>query len=144
MHSLILFKHAPPQHGVLLSKIGICLSSKWQPNSSLNLACKPLAILVDIIAHENLHYLRILELGVGTGRASLPTLEALGGASNKTPPRLPFKMTTLGCGLVNDRSKYGNLLSNTPTFVVSLEQVIFKHGRQDISALGQYFRNIFP
>lgn len=141
MHSPILFKHAPLQHGVLLSKIGICLSSKWQPNSSLDLACKPLAILVDIIAHENLHYLRILELGVGTGRASLPTL---GRASNKTPPRLPFRMTTLGCGLVNDRSKHGNLLSNTPTFGVSLEQVIFKHGRQDISALGQYFRNISP
>lgn len=62
------------------------LERHYRQNSSLNRAYKSLAMLVDIIAHENPH-LRILEIGAGTGGASLPTLEALSGASNKTLPR---------------------------------------------------------
>lgn len=62
------------------------LERHYRQNSSLNRAYKSLAMLVDIIAHENPN-LRILEIGAGTGGASLPTLEAFSGASNKSLPR---------------------------------------------------------
>ncbi|KAI8245503.1 hypothetical protein K4K55_001614 [Colletotrichum sp. SAR 10_96] len=56
-----------------------------------------MAYYVEVMAHKNLN-MKILEIGGGTGGASLPVLQALGG-SNGTPPRFEsYTFTDISVG----------------------------------------------
>ena len=63
------------------------------------------AMIVDNIAHENPH-LRILEIGAGTGGATLPILETLGGDSGQPSRFQDYVFTDISTGFFeNARSK---------------------------------------
>jgi len=56
------------------------------------------AIYTDLLAHKNPH-LRVLEIGAGTGGATLPILSALGGMNSLNPPRfISYDVTDITTG----------------------------------------------
>lgn len=53
------------------------------------------AVYIDLFAHKDPH-LRVLEIGAGTGGATLPILTAFGGMNGKIPPRfLSYDITDI-------------------------------------------------
>ncbi|KAL2068797.1 hypothetical protein VTL71DRAFT_15135 [Oculimacula yallundae] len=65
--------------------------------NNLRMACQ-CAVYIDLLAHKDPH-LRVLEIGAGTGGATLPVLNALGGMNDKTPPRfLSYDITDITTG----------------------------------------------
>ncbi|KAG4444512.1 hypothetical protein IFR05_000103 [Cadophora sp. M221] len=73
------------------------------------------AVYIDLLAHKDPH-LRVVEIGAGTGGATLPILTALGGMNDKTPPRfLSYDITDITTGffekLQEKTSAWGDLIS---------------------------------
>jgi SAM-dependent methyltransferase len=73
------------------------------------------AVFVDLLAHKDPH-LRVLEIGAGTGGATLPMLTALGGMDSGTPPRfLSYDVTDITPGffekLQRKTAAWGDLVS---------------------------------
>jgi ubiquinone/menaquinone biosynthesis C-methylase UbiE len=73
------------------------------------------AVFVDLLAHKDPH-LRVLEIGAGTGGATLPILTALGGMDDRTPPRfLSYDVTDITTGLFDKLQQktaaWGDLVS---------------------------------
>jgi NADPH:quinone reductase-like Zn-dependent oxidoreductase/ubiquinone/menaquinone biosynthesis C-methylase UbiE len=73
------------------------------------------AVLVDLLAHKDPH-LKVLEIGAGTGGATLPLLTALGGIDDSTPPRfLSYDVTDITTGffekLQQKTAAWGELVS---------------------------------
>jgi len=73
------------------------------------------AVFVDLIAHKDPH-LRVLEIGAGTGGATLPILTALGGMDSRTPPRfVSYHVTDITTGffekLQQKTAAWGDLVS---------------------------------
>ena len=73
------------------------------------------AVFVDLLAHKDPH-LRVLEIGSGTGGATLPILAALGGMDSRTPPRfLSYHVTDITTGffekLQQKTAPWGDLVS---------------------------------
>jgi ubiquinone/menaquinone biosynthesis C-methylase UbiE len=73
------------------------------------------AVFVDVLAHKDPH-LKILEIGAGTGGATLPILKVLGGMDNNTPPRfLSYEATDITTGffdkLQQKTEAWGDLVS---------------------------------
>jgi len=73
------------------------------------------AVFIDLLAHKDPH-LKILEIGAGTGGATLPILKALGGMDDSTPPRfLSYEVTDITTGFFDKLQPktevWGNLVS---------------------------------
>lgn len=73
------------------------------------------ATYIDLLAHKNPH-LRILEIGAGTGGATLPILTALGRIHDKSSPRfLSYDITDITTGffekLQDKTAAWGDLVS---------------------------------
>ena len=95
---------------------------KFHPNEDLEVVTgangmvdKQATVLVDLLAHKDPH-LRVLEIGAGTGGATLPILSALGGMDSGTPPRfLSYDVTDITTGffekLQEKTAIWGELIS---------------------------------
>lgn len=73
------------------------------------------AIFVDLLAHKEPH-LKVLEIGAGTGGATLPILTVLGGHEDSVPPRfLSYDITDITTGffdkLQQKTAAWGDLVS---------------------------------
>ena len=74
------------------------LLNKYYSSEDSHLRCYQHACqYVDLIAHQN-PALRILEIGAGTGGATLPILETLGGRDGKKPRFLRYDYTDISGG----------------------------------------------
>ncbi len=73
------------------------LERRYRDSEDLSRGYTQVAMLVDIMAHENPH-LRILEIGAGTGGATLRILEVLGGVSDQMPRFQEYVFTDISSG----------------------------------------------
>ncbi|KAF7182343.1 hypothetical protein CNMCM7691_001823 [Aspergillus felis] len=65
---------------------GDALGRYYANNVRMRRSCEQAAIVVDLLAHQN-PSLRVLEIGAGTGGATMPILEKLAGSSGSDMPR---------------------------------------------------------
>ncbi|PVH88801.1 hypothetical protein DL98DRAFT_477463 [Cadophora sp. DSE1049] len=81
-----------------LTMKGDALGRYYANNSRMASQWYQCAIYIDLLAHKDPH-LRVLEIGAGTGGATLPILTTLGGMNDSTPPRfLSYDVTDITTG----------------------------------------------
>lgn len=73
------------------------LDGYYRDNARFDRNYQAAARYFDLLGHKNPH-LKILEVGSGTGGATLPILEALGGSNNDTPRFASFDFTDISSG----------------------------------------------
>ena len=65
---------------------GDALGRYYANNVRMRRSCEQAAVVVDLLAHQNPSF-RVLEIGAGTGGATMPILETLAGSSASDMPR---------------------------------------------------------
>ena len=73
------------------------LDAYYRDNARFDRNYQAAAKYFDVLGHKNPH-LKILEVGAGTGGATLPVLEALGGADDDLPRFARFDFTDISSG----------------------------------------------
>ncbi|KAL9122898.1 MAG: hypothetical protein Q9187_000549 [Circinaria calcarea] len=90
------------------------LDNYYANNSRMSRNYQYAAAYINMLAHKNPH-LNILEIGAGTGGATMPILKALGGANGELPRFTNYEFTDISSGFFETaRSKtaaWGNLIT---------------------------------
>lgn len=90
------------------------LDNYYAQNSRMGLNYKQAATYIDLLAHKNPH-LKILEIGAGTGGATLPILEALGGSDASLSRFVSYDFTDISSGFFENAkerfNQWGSLLN---------------------------------
>ncbi|TVY83944.1 Reducing polyketide synthase [Lachnellula suecica] len=90
------------------------LDNYYAQNSRMSQNYRYAATYIDLLAHKNPH-LKVLEIGAGTGGATLPILDALGGSDGSLPRFINYDFTDVSSGFFeNSKEKlkqWGNLIT---------------------------------
>ena len=74
------------------------LERYYRENQSVSQSYQQAAVYIGLLAHKNPH-LNILEIGAGTGGATYPILQTLGGGADDKPPRFAkYDFTDISAG----------------------------------------------